>query len=85
MKALLKTLLCALLLVVCCVPDAYATNRSLRLRGNGHCRNDVDDIQLENALLRAQLRQQNRRLRSNRGFNGGGNRNVQLGLINFGR
>lgn len=76
--------LCALLLVVCCVPEAEATNRSLRLRNNGHCQNDVDDIQLENALLRAQLRQrQNRRLRNNR-FNNGG-RNVQFGLINFGR
>ena len=77
----MRMILCALLLIVCCVPDAYATNRSLR--GNGHCQNNADDIQLENALLRAQLRNQNRRLRNNRGNRG--NRNVQLGLFNFGR
>lgn len=58
----MKAFLCALL-VLCCVCEVEAGNR--RLRNNGHCRNDVDDIQLENALLRAQLRNGGGRRRGN--------------------
>lgn len=62
----MKAFLCALL-ILCCVCEVEAGNRSRRLRNSGHCNNDIDDIQLENALLRAQLRNGGGRRRGNGG------------------
>jgi hypothetical protein len=83
----MKTILAlAVMLLVCSSAEAgnFRFNNQ-RFRNTGNCNNNIDDVRLQNAILRAQLRNQdNRRFRNNGGFGGGGV-NFQFGLINRGR